>query len=71
MNSVESMAAIEKFTKLMRHAAQAGSRDIRLPIADATALLAEITNLAALVVQQQQQQQSKSDKLVGMDGGRF
>lgn len=66
--------AIEKFSEHVKRAAQARSRDIRLDMVDATALVSEIANISArLAVYEHQAAASKfsANTQIYMDGGSF
>jgi hypothetical protein len=72
MISSETAEIIERFTKKVKRAAQAHSKDIRLDIEDATGLMAEIANIMAqLVVYESAALTARSSANVQMDGGSF
>lgn len=72
MISTDTLAAIEKFTTIVKRAANARSKDIRIDIADATALVTEIANvMTRLALHENAVVKDNANITVSMDGGRF
>jgi hypothetical protein len=72
MISTATTAAIEKFTSIVKRSAQAHSKDIRMEMADATVLMAEIANVMTRLAVYENSTNIKTDSSsVTMQGGSF
>lgn len=72
MISTETAAVMERFASKVKRGAQARSKDIRLDMDEATALMAEIANvMARLAVYENATVTDKASLSVQMDGGSF
>ena len=72
MISNDTLVTIEKFTTIVKRSAQARSKDIRIEMTDATALVAELANvMARLAFYENSAVKDSSNITVSMDGGGF
>lgn len=68
--SLETIATIEKFTNLVKRASQSKSKDIRMDITDAIALVAELANISTKLAVTNSQNEVNLNG-VHIDSGKF
>lgn len=72
MISTDTIATFEKFTTQVKRASQARSKDLRLDMVDAVAIVAEIANVVTrLTVPENTAAKEVTTGPAKMDGGKF